>query len=520
MALSPRIELKLSQSLVMTPQLQQAIKLLQYSNIELVDFVAQEIEKNPLLEMGENDQAPAKTEERNIETSIEGTTEVGETGEATPIATADDYLNNPGSEKLNSEAGLDTNYDNDFNNDCINDAVSSSISNNDLGLSSKSMTGGGGSFDQADSGIDLRLAENISLSDHLLEQLNLLSEEANDKIIIRFLIGMLDEAGYLSESTTLIAERFGCSVDEIERILAIAQTLEPVGVFARDLSECLKLQQINNDRLDPAMELLLNNLDRLAKRDYNGLLRLCKIDTEDLKDMIEEIQALNPKPGLAFSNSVTQSVIPDVFIRKNPKGNWIVELNSETLPRVLFNNRYLTEIKSHARNKDEKVYLADCAASANWLVKALDQRARTILKVSSELVKHQENFFERGVSHLKPLNLKTIAEAIEMHESTVSRVTSNKFIATNRGIFEMKYFFTTAIAGMEGGESHSSESVKHTIQTLIDAEESKKILSDDKLVNILKSEGIDIARRTVAKYREALNIPSSIQRRRIKNSAF
>ncbi|NOZ67252.1 MAG: RNA polymerase factor sigma-54 [Alphaproteobacteria bacterium] len=509
MALSPRIELKLSQSLVMTPQLQQAIKLLQYSNIDLVDFVTEEIEKNPLLELGDSNQPATKVAEAAPESS-----------EVKPVATSDDYLNNPGGENQNAETALDTNFSNEFNNDCSIDAVAPAASGGDLGLSSKSMVGGGGSFDGGDFAFDLRLTEEISLSDHLLAQLNLLSEEANDKIIIRFLIGMLDEAGYLSESSELIAERFGCDVEEIERIIKIAQTLEPVGVFARDLKECLKIQQRNNDRLDPAMETLLDNLDRLAKRDYNALMRLCMIDVEDLKDMIKEIQALNPRPGMIFNTVISQTVIPDVFIRKGPKGGWLVELNSETLPKVLFNNRYFTEIKSHTKGKEDKEYLAECAASANWLVKALDQRARTILKVSAELVKHQENFFEKGVKHLKPLNLKTIADAIEMHESTVSRVTSNKFIATNRGIFEMKYFFTTAIAAMEGGESHSSESVKHTIQALVDGESPKKILSDDKLVTILKSEGIDIARRTVAKYREALNIPSSIQRRRIKNAAF
>ncbi|MCK5424251.1 MAG: RNA polymerase factor sigma-54 [Emcibacter sp.] len=512
MALSPRIELKLSQSLVMTPQLQQAIKLLQYSNIDLVDFVTQEIEKNPLLELGDNDRSDSKSSPENPENSETSY----ESSETAPSTLADEYLKNPGAEDLNSEAAMDNN----FNNDCVIDAVPSSAPSDNLGLSSKTMMGGGGSFDHSDFAMDLRLTESVSLSDHLLEQLNLILVEANDKIIIRFLIGMLDEAGYLSESSELIAERFGCEVAEIERIIAIAQTMEPVGVFARDLKECLKIQQINNDRLDPAMEALLDNLDLLAKRDYPALLRLCNIDTEDLKDMIGEIQDLNPRPGHAFSTSITQAVIPDVFIKKNPKGNWVVELNSETLPKVLFNNRYLMEIKNHTKDKKDKEYLAECATSANWLVKALDQRARTILKVSSELVKHQENFFEKGVKHLKPLNLKTIADAIEMHESTVSRVTSNKFIATNRGIFEMKYFFTTAIAAVEGGESHSSESVKHTIQALIDAEEPKKILSDDKLVNILKTEGVDIARRTVAKYRESLNIPSSIQRRRIKNAAF
>lgn len=518
MALSPRIELKLSQSLVMTPQLQQAIKLLQYSNIELVDFVNQEIEKNPLLEISDNNSSTAKTDSKT-----ESSREADNT-EPPPEATADDYMNNPGAKNLNSEPALDTSFSNEFNNDCTIDAApdtaSNNLSNNDLGMSSKSLIGGGGGFDQTDEGIDFRLSKTITLSDHLIDQLNLLSVEVSDKIILRFLIGMLDESGYLSESSEQIAERFACEIDEVERIIAIAQTMEPVGVFARDLSECLKIQQRNNDRLDPAMEALLDNLDRLAKRDYHALMRICQIDAEDLQDMVEEIQALNPRPGLKYGSVISQTVIPDVFVRKNAKGNWVVELNSETLPRVLFNNRYFMEIKNHAKEKEDKDYLTECATTANWLVKALDQRANTILKVSSELVKHQDNFFEKGIKFLRPLNLKTIAEAIEMHESTVSRVTSNKYIATNRGIFEMKYFFTTAISAVEGGDSHSSESVKHTIQLLVDAEEPEKILSDDKLVKILKSEGIDIARRTVAKYRESLNIPSSVQRRRIKNAAF
>jgi len=514
MTLSPRMELKLSQSLVMTPQLQQAIKLLQYSNIDLVDFITQEIEKNPLLEHSEIAEKPSEND------SFPPQEASGENTEAPQTATADDYLNNPGGENQHSESALDTNFDNEFNNDCTNDSATSHLSNNDLGLSSKSMIGGGGNFEDTDFAMDLRLSENLSLSDHLLGQLNMLSTAANDKIIIRFLIGMLDDAGYLTESSTLIAERFGCNIEEIDRIIDIAQTMEPVGVFARSLHECLKIQQRNNDRLDPVMTIFLDNLALLAKRDYTTLMRLCQVDEEDLKDMIEEVQALNPRPGLAFNTTISQTAIPDVFIRKNPKGNWIVELNSETLPKVLFNNHYLAEVKRHAQDKAAKEYLAECAASANWLVKALDQRARTILKVSTELVKHQEAFFEDGVKYLRPLNLKTIADAIDMHESTVSRVTSNKFIATNRGIFEMKYFFTTAISAVGNEEGHSSEAVKHAIQTLVDAEEPKKILSDDKLVKILKSQGIDIARRTIAKYREVLNIPSSIQRRRNKNSAF
>jgi len=510
MALSPRLELKLSQSLVMTPQLQQAIKLLQYSNIDLVNFVTEELEKNPLLERGDTRENPSENDAQRQKNNDNPVTEAAQ-------PSADDYLKQDPITASANDAPLDTNFDNDFNNDSPTDNAPSQASG-DLGVNAKSMMGGGGSFDQPGDSLDQRLSDEISLQDELLNQLNMLSCSVQDKIIIQYLIGALDESGYLCEEVEAIAEHFGTDVHEIEAALSIAQAFEPVGVFARDLSECLKLQQRENDRLDPAMCLLLDNLDILAKRDYNKLMRICKVDAEDLKDMVSEIQALNPKPGMAFGGSVVQTVIPDVYIRKSPKGTWLVELNNDTLPKVLLNNSYFSEVKKITTQKKDKEYLADCMASANWLVKALDQRARTILKVSSELVKHQADFFEKGIKYLKPLNLRTIAEAIEMHESTVSRVTANKYIATNRGTFEMKYFFTTAIASMNSEQGHSSEAVKHQIRTLIDNEDPKKILSDDKLVITLKSEGIDIARRTVAKYREAMNISSSIQRRREKNS--
>jgi len=516
MALTPRLELRQTQSLVMTPQLQQAIKLLQYSNMDLTDFVLQEVEKNPLLDIADTSE---KRAEKRTEQKTSESADIPETPE--PVNGADDYLQESMVDNNASEAPLDTNYENDYDSNGVSDDIP--YADNSLSLNGSiggGISSGGGSFDSADQSMDQRLSEEPSLRDHLDDQLNMLMADPQDKIIIQYMIGMLDEAGYLTETTDLIAERFNCPEEDVERILDIAQGMEPVGVFARNLSECLKLQQRENDRLDPAMETLLDNLDILAKRDFNTLKRICRVDAEDLKDMIEEIQALTPKPGLMFGGDVAQTVIPDVFVRKNPKGVWIVDLNSETLPKVLLNNTYHAEIKSKAVNKEDKEYLADCMANANWLVKALDQRARTILKVSTELVRQQSEFFEKGIRYLKPLNLKTIAEAIDMHESTVSRVTSNKYMATNRGIFELKYFFTTGISSTDNGDSHSAEAVKYQIKNLIDAEDPKKILSDDKLVELLKEEDIDIARRTVAKYREAMNIPSSIQRRRNKNATL
>lgn len=516
MALSPRLELKLSQSLVMTPQLQQAIKLLQYSNIDLASFVTEELEKNPLLERDDNKAPPLADNNASLEG--DNTDSGQETSSAGSDQTAaDDYLKQDPVTAPANEAPLDTNFDNEFNNDSPMDN-SPTLPSGDLGMNAKSMMGGGGKFDQPGDSLDQRLSEEISLQDHLQNQLDMYGCSIHDKIILQYLIGTLDEAGYLTEDVESIARHFGTGEKDIERVITIAQGFEPVGVFARDLAECLKLQQIENDRLDPAMNLLLDNLDILAKRDYNSIMRICKVDAEDLRDMISEIQALNPKPGMIFGGSVVQTVIPDVYIRKSPKGTWQVELNNDTLPKVLLNNTYFAEVKKVTTQKKDKEYLADCMASANWLIKALDQRARTILKVSTELVKQQTDFFEKGIKYLRPLNLRTIAEAIEMHESTVSRVTANKYIATNRGTFEMKYFFTTAIAALNNDQSHSSESVKYHIKSLIEKEDPKKILSDDKLVVTLKEQGIDIARRTVAKYREAMNISSSIQRRREKNS--
>jgi RNA polymerase sigma-54 factor len=294
------------------------------------------------------------------------------------------------------------------------------------------------------------------------------------------------------------------------------QELDPPGVFARNLPECLALQLRDCNRLDPAMQALLDNLPLLAARNFAALTRLCGVDAEDLAEMVAEIKSLDPRPGFAFDPPLAQPVVPDIIMRAQPDGSWAVELNAETLPRVLVNNRYYARVNRSALSKTERDYLIDRLQAANWLVKSLHQRAITILKVASEIVRQQDGFFRHGVPALRPLILRDIADAIGMHESTVSRVTTNKYIATPRGLFELKYFFTSAIAASRGGDAHSAEAVRFRIRSLIDGEPSEGTLSDERIVELLQEAGVDIARRTVAKYREAMRIPSSVQRRREK----
>lgn len=507
MALSPRLELKHSQTLVMTPQLQQAIKLLQYTNLELGDFVAQEVEKNPLLEMGD----PA------AETRGEGEGEALAPDEAAVPdmdgATAADVLL---TEPVGAVDGaLDADFENVFEPEGPADGAM------ELGgLSLNGMAVGSGGFDDFSNNFEQNLTAEPSLKAHLEMQLADLRLDPAQQMIAHFLVDMVDEAGYLRDELTVVTEKLGCDMAEVEAVLGLCQALDPAGVFARDLRECLAIQLRERDRLDPAMAALLDNLDLLARRDLAALRRLCGVDAEDLAEMIMEIQALDPKPGLAFGTGEVQPILPDVFVRRGPKGQWLVELNGETLPRVLMNASYYAEISGRAQSREDKAFVSECFHTANWLIKALDQRAKTILKVASEIVRHQENFFLEGVRHLRPLNLRTIADAIEMHESTVSRVTTNKYLACERGIFELKYFFTSAIAAAGDGEAHSAEAVKHRIKELIDGEAPDAILSDDRIVEILREQGVDIARRTVAKYREAMKIPSSIQRRRLKAPAI
>jgi RNA polymerase sigma-54 factor len=374
-------------------------------------------------------------------------------------------------------------------------------------------------FEADDRDLEDLLANRPCLRDHLGEQLRLTFADRADRLIGAYLIALLEPAGRLSAAPAAIAAALGVEAARVEAVRQRMMRFEPVGMFARTLAECLGAQLAEKNRLDPAMQALLANLDLLAKRDLKRLLTICGVDWDDLQDMIGEIRALDPKPGAAWDAQALPPVIPDVLMRAAPGGDWVLELNPETLPRVLVNESFYTRV-SHTAGKDQagrdtKSFLTEKLATANWLVKSLHQRAQTILKVSAEIVQRQDGFFRHGVTHLRPLILRDIADTVSLHESTVSRVTANKYIATPRGIFELKYFFTTAIAG-SGGESHSAEAVRHRIRALVGAETASDILSDDAIVVVLRKEGVDIARRTVAKYREALRIPSSVQRKREK----
>jgi RNA polymerase sigma-54 factor len=498
-ALGARLEIRQGQGLVITPQLQQAIKLLQLSNMELEAFVEGELERNPLLQR----------EDREAERESEAPAEV-----AGDVST--DRIDDAG-----ARAELDSSHDEASPGErATGDAETGAA---DAGGSidwSKAGKGGPAGFDGDLDSLENTLAREKTLAEHLYDQLAVAGLDAAQSAIASVLIDAVDEGGYLRVELWEIADRLGCEPDLVEQVLGVIQGFEPTGVAARDVRECLMLQLKDRNRYDPAMAALLDNLPLLARRDMAALRKACGVDEEDLRDMVAELKGLTPRPGAAFGSEPVTPVAPDVFVREGLGGLWHVELNSDTLPRLLVDQRYHARVAGAARSDQEKTFVSDCLTQANWLVKSLDQRARTILKVSSEIVRQQDAFLAYGVEHLRPLNLKTVAEAIGMHESTVSRVTSNKYIATPRGVFEMKFFFTSAIQSTEGGEAHSAESVRHRIRQLIDAEASEAdVHSDDRIVEILKEAGVDIARRTVAKYREAMRIPSSVERRRLLKDA-
>ncbi len=496
MAISQRLEIRQGQSLVMTPQLQQAIKLLQMSNMELQAFVDTELERNPLLERDERGEVQKQPAEAQM-------VEPDMVSELNSGAATEERLKT-----------LDTDLENVYTHEARADAENRTAMGSADSSWSSLRPSGGLSLDSEDMDFASTLTRLPTLAEHLTGQLHLAVETAAERLIGQHLIGSLNEAGYLTSDVVSMAETLGTTLAHVEAVLAKLQQCDPAGVFARDLKECLSLQLRELDRYDPAMVALVDNLELVARRDYNALKSLCRVDIDDLKDMIGELRNLNPKPGHAFGSDPVQPVIPDVIVRASPDGAWSIELNTETLPRVLINNQYLAKVSSTAARSEDKLYLSECQANATWLVKSLDQRAKTILKVAREIVRQQDAFLVLGVQHLRPLNLKTVADAIEMHESTVSRVTSNKYMSTPRGIFELKYFFTTAIASSDlDGDAHSAEAVRHRIKELVAAEKGE-VLSDDTIVEKLKSSGIEIARRTVAKYRESLNIPSSVQRRR------
>jgi RNA polymerase sigma-54 factor len=500
MALGPRLDIRQSQSLVMTPQLQQAIKLLALSNLEVEAFVAGELEKNPLLESGGRDDAPPSPD--GIDRAMDTPTLSAETG------ASDDLI-------AQGLGGADSPLDVDHGADSFIDDGPGDRMADAHGAGGGGMDALSGSYAEDAPDFDSFAAPDIGLQEHLMGQARAACT-GMDLFIATQLIGQISEAGYLEANLLQTAHGLGVPLFDVERVLGVIHRFDPTGVGARTLSECLALQAKEADRYDPCMARLLANLDLLAKGALPQLRRICGVDEEDMADMIAELRGYDPKPGLRFAHDRVAAVTPDLFVRPTHDG-WAIEINSATLPRVLINRSYYVELASGPQDKSAKAWLADCLASANWLVKALDQRQKTIIKVASEIVRTQEAFFQQGVAHLKPLTLRAVADTIGMHESTVSRVTSNKYLSCPRGLYELKYFFTSGVASSGGdGGSVSAEAVKSHIKALIGAEDPQAILSDDTLVDLLRAKGMDIARRTVAKYREALGIGSSVQRRRQK----
>ncbi len=527
MALTQRLEFRQSQSLVMTPQLMQAIKLLQLSNLDLTAFVEEELERNPLLERtSDGPETPVAGEfvaeggafsegdEASASFGDDGAGEQSGTQDFEPVS--EEWMSRDLGSRTEIEQTFDTGLENVFPEEPAEAAARTA---QDAAPTAFTEWGGGASNDDGYN-LEAFVAAETTLGDHLAEQLAVAFTAPAHRMIGQYLIDLVDEAGYLPGDLGDAGERLGASEADVAAVLAVLQTFDPPGICARNLSECLAIQLRDKNRYDPAMQALVEHLELLAKRDVVSLRKICGVDDEDLAEMIGEIRHLDPKPGLKFGATRTQTVVPDVYVRPGPDGGWLVELNSDTLPRVLVNQTYYSELSKTIRKDGDKSYFTDCLQNATWLVRALDQRARTILKVATEIVRQQDGFFTSGVAHLRPLNLKAVADAIQMHESTVSRVTANKYMATNRGIFELKYFFTASIASADGGDAHSAEAVRHHIKQLIDAESPSAILSDDTIVERLRASGIDIARRTVAKYREALRIPSSVQRRRDKQSVL
>ena len=491
MALAPRLDLRQSQSLVMTPQLQQAIKLLALSSMEIEAFIAEEVERNPVLETG-GAEAPVESPSDDFE--IVPSTQSGERDSG-------EVLN--GSDAAASEA-LDVDFSAEtFHHDSASDSVGGA--DGMLGLSGNGMSG----FDGDGPDFDSFAAPDVSLRDHLMAQAGV-ALSGRTLFLAQQIIEQIEPTGYVGEDLLAMAHRLGVAMAEMESALTEVQRFDPTGVGARNLSECLALQAKEADRYDPCMAKLIDNLDLVAKGAFDQLKRMCRVDDEDLRDMLAELRGYDPKPGCRFESEDSIAVTPDIFVVARGSG-WNIELNSANLPRLLINRSYVSEL---GQDKATKAWLGDCMADANWLIKAMDQRQRTIMKVATEIVKQQDGFFRGGVAHLRPLTLRQVADAIEMHESTVSRVTSNKYLHCARGLFDLKYFFSSGVQSADG-DGASANAVKSHIKTLIDGE-GAKILSDDTLVDLLNAKGFDLARRTVAKYREAMGIGSSVQRRRQK----
>lgn len=492
MSLSQSLQQRQSQSLVMTPRLAQSIKLLQLGHHDLSKFISEEIEKNPLLEI-DNNAASSQSD--------------------TGLVEADTQEKTSNIEQLSdsSERPLDTSYENVYDGG----TAGAEMTGRAQAPSSTTTASSEDNFD-----FIANLGSSTTLAQHLEHQIGVEFARQETRDIALFIAHGLDEDGYFREDLDGVAAALNTSIEMIHWVLERFQTLEPVGVGARSLSECLEIQLREKNRFDPAMQTLVTNIDMLAKRQFSQLIKLCGVEREDFVDMIGEIKALDPRPAAAFISSLAETVEPDVFVTADAMGAWKIELNNDLLPRVLVDRDYYTKLTRSVGGEEERRFVDTCLESANWLTKALDQRAQTILKVATEIVRQQDRFFAEGVGYLKPMTLKEVAEKIDVHESTVSRVTNNKYLTCDQGMFELKFFFSSAVTSSDGETAISAEAVKHHIQKLIDEEAADQVLSDDDIAAKLQETGISIARRTVAKYREALRISSSVQRRRQKTSAF
>ncbi len=496
------LQLKIGQSLTMTPQLQQAIRLLQLSSMELETEIQEALDSNMMLELDEDHSQPSNGEQSSTDSPDAPTPndipEFSETTTETHSSETETGLNN---ENIPNDLPVDSAWEDIYDS---GSSYAKSSGNNEY------------------NGIDNQDTQDRTLSGHLLWQLNLSQCNDTDKAIAIAIIDAMDDDGYLTCSLEDIRASLGdeqaleIEMDEVEAVLRLVQNMEPLGVGARDLQECLSLQLAQHDPDTPwlaeAKELVDHHLHLLGGHDYNRLLRQMKLNREQLQEVVLFIQTLNPRPGNQIQESRIEYIVPDVFVKK-VKGVWRVELNAENMPRLRINSGYASMIK-RADNSDDNTSLKSHLQEARWFIKSLRSRSETLLRVATSIVERQRAFLDYGEEAMKPLVLHDIAESLGLHESTISRVTTRKYMHTPRGIFELKYFFSSHVSTDLGGTC-SSTAIRALIKKLIIAEKHEKPLSDNKIASILADQGINVARRTVAKYREAMTIPPSNERKRL-----
>ena len=476
MQITQNLKLKQSQSLVMTPQLQQAIKLLQLTNLELCDLVNKELEENPFLE-------DSKFEENKDEVDHESETHNLE----------DEFVSKDAMDsEIKSEA-----YDNCWDKE--------------LNCNNKSQN-----YETIDAGsvAEQTVSEEITLKSVLTDQANLEFDKDEEKFISRVLIDYIDSSGWMTKDLKEISEVIGCEENKVQTIVDRMKDFEPSGVFAQNLQECLTIQLKAKELFNEKIKMLLENFDLLAAGEIKTICKQGNCSREEIAKNLAVIRQMNPKPGNIYATPENNIFHPDVIVKRK-NNTWEVELNQSTLPKIVVNENYANQLNNLNCNQGDKKFITESIGSAKWLVKAIEQRNITTLKISSEIVQQQKEFFEKGLSYLKPMILKDVAKKIGMHESTVSRVTSAKLMLTPRGIFDMKHFFSASINSTEKGESYSAASVRETLKNLISSEPLNQPFSDEVIVSKLQKEGINLARRTVAKYRELMCIPSSAERRKI-----